>query len=200
MTETPLILASASSIRLAVLKNAGLQVTAAAARIDEPAIRSALAQENAKARDVADTLAELKARKIADRNPASLVLGCDQVLAFGTDIWAKPESQAEARVQLRTLGGQTHHLHSALVLYHNTQPIWRHVGTARLTMRNLTDDYIDAYLGRNWPAVAHSVGAYHFEQEGIRLFSEVEGDYFTILGLPLLPLLSYLCLRGFIAS
>ena len=160
----------------------------------------ALAQENAKARDVADTLAELKARKIADRNPTALVLGCDQVLAVGEEIWSKPDTQTDARHQLRTLSGGTHHLHSALVLYHNAQPIWRHVGSARLTMRTLSEDYIDDYLNRNWPAVSYSVGAYQIEEEGIRLFTDIEGDYFTVLGLPLLPLLAYLTLREFIAS
>jgi septum formation protein len=200
MADTPLILASSSSIRLQLLKNAGVTVTAAAARIDESAVRLALAQEDAKPRDVADTLAELKARKIADRNPASLVLGCDQVLAVGDDIWSKPETMDEARDQLRSLSGRMHHLLSALVLYHNAQPIWRHVGTAKMTMRPLGEDYIQAYVSRNWPDVSYSVGAYQIEREGIRLFSEVEGDYFTILGLPLFPLLSYLSLRGFIES
>ena len=200
MADTPLILASASSIRFDLLKNSGLTVTAIAARIDEGAVRMALAQENAKARDVADTMAELKARKIADRNPTALVLGCDQVLAVGEEIWSKPATQSEARHQLRTLSGRTHHLHSALVLYHNTQPIWRHVGSARLTMRNLSEDYINAYLNRNWPAISDSVGAYQIEQEGLRLFSDIEGDYFTVLGLPLLPLLCYLTTREFISS
>lgn len=200
MADTPLILASSSSIRLELLQNAGVSVTAVAARIDEGAVRLALAQEQAKPRDVADTLAELKARKIADRNPGSLVLGCDQVLAVGDDIWSKPETVDEARDQLRRLSGQAHNLHSALVLYHNTQPIWRHIGAAKMTMRPLSEDYIQAYLTRNWPEVSYSVGAYQIEREGIRLFSAVEGDYFAILGLPLLPLLSYLSLRGFIAS
>ena len=200
MPTTPLLLASASRIRLNLLQNAGLAVTAQAARIDEDAVRAALAAEQAKPRDVADTLAELKARKLADRNPSLLVLGCDQVLEFDNQVWAKPADQRQARQQLQTLRGQTHHLHSALVLYHEARPIWRHIGSARLTMANVSDAYLDAYLARNWPAVATSVGAYQLEAEGIRLFSAVEGDYFTILGLPLLPLLSYLALKGFIAS
>lgn len=200
MADTPLILASSSSIRLELLKNAGITVTAVPARIDEAAVRMALAQEDAKPRDVADTLAELKARKIADRNPAGLVLGCDQVLAVGDDIWSKPETVDEARDQLGKLSGCMHHLHSALVLYHEARPIWRHIGTAKMTMRPLGEGYIQAYLNRNWPEVSYSVGAYQIEREGIRLFSAVEGDYFTILGLPLLPLLSYLSLRGFIES
>lgn len=200
MVPTPLLLASASEIRLALLRNAGVHVTAHPARIDETAIRQSLGAEHAHPRDVADTLAEMKARKLADRNPQALVLGCDQVLALGDQVFAKPHDPAEARLQLTQLRGQTHHLYSAIVLYHQAQPVWRHIGTARLTMRDVSDTYLDDYLGRNWPQVATSVGAYQLEFEGIRLFSAVEGDYFTILGLPLLPLLAYLSLRGFIAS
>lgn len=200
MTLTPLLLASSSQIRLALLQNAGVAVTAQPARIDEDAIRASLEADHAKPRDIADTLAELKARKLADRNPTALVLGCDQVLAFNNQVWAKPESMGLARQQLQALRGAPHHLHSALVLYHEAKPIWRHIGTATLTLRNFSDAYLDAYLARNWPAVLGSVGAYMLEGEGIRLFEAIEGDYFTILGLPLLPLLSYLTLRGFIAS
>ena len=197
---THLLLASASPIRLALLQNAGLAVTAHPARIDEDAIRAGLQVERANPRDVAETLAEMKARKLADRNPDSLVLGCDQVLALGNQIWSKPTDRPEATRQLQALRGQVHHLHSAVVLYHQAKPVWRHIGTARLSMTNFSDAYLDAYLSRNWPAIATSVGAYQLEGEGIRLFSAIEGDYFTILGLPLLPLLSYLALRGFIAS
>ena len=200
MRPPPLLLASASEIRLTLLRNAGLIVTAQPARIDETAIRLSLQADHANPRDIADTLAELKARKLALRNPTALVLGCDQVLALGDQIFAKPETAAQARHQLIQLRNQTHHLHAALVLYHQGQPIWRHIGTAKLTMRDFTDAYLDAYLSRWWPAVATSVGAYQLESEGIRLFSAVEGDYFTILGLPLLPLLAYLSLRGFIES
>ncbi len=197
---TPILLASASPIRLTLLQNAGLTVTAQPARIDEEAVRASLEAEHATPRDVADTLAELKARKLADKNPDALVLGCDQVLAFKQQVWAKSESRDQARAQLQTLRGETHQLLSALVLYHRAEPIWRHVGQARLTMGQFSETYLDAYLDRNWPQVASSVGAYQLEGEGIRLFSSIEGDYFTILGLPLLPLLSYLSLRGFIAS
>ncbi len=200
MTMTPLVLASASKIRLSLLQNAGLVVTSQAANIDEAAIRASLLADQASPGDIADTLAELKARKVAVRLPKQLVLGCDQILAFEGQCWAKPEDLPDARRQLRTLRNRTHSLHSSVVLYHESQPIWRYVGTARLSMRDVSDDYLEAYLSRNWPQVAHSVGAYQLEGEGVRLFSAVEGDYFTILGLPLLPLLSYLALRGFIES
>ena len=119
---------------------------------------------------------------------------------FDGQVWSKPADLSQARQQLQTLRGQTHHLLSALVLYHDAKPVWRHIGSAKLTMASFSDTYLDAYLSRNWPTVATSVGAYQLEAEGIRLFTAIEGDYFTILGLPLLPLLSYLALRGFIPS
>jgi septum formation protein len=197
---TPLLLASQSAIRLTLLCNAGLDVQCHPARVDEEAIRAALQAEHATPRDIADALAEAKAMKLALRHPTGLILGCDQVLALGPRIFAKPESHAQARQHLLDLAGQTHQLLSAAVLYDHGEPIWRHVGTARLTMRQPTPAYLDAYLDRAWPAIGHSVGGYQLESEGIRLFSAIEGDYFTILGLPLLPLLDFLSLRGFIPS
>ncbi|MFT4149248.1 MAG: Maf family protein [Paracoccaceae bacterium] len=194
----PLILASGSVIRRQLLLAAGVEVLAQPARVDEEAIRAALAAEDASPRDVADALAETKARKISEKQPDALVLGCDQVLDFQRRVWSKPATADEARDQLRALRGQTHRLLSALVLYDGGQPVWRHVGTARLTMRDFSDAYLEAYLARNWPGVADSVGGYKLEEEGSRLFSAIEGDYFTVLGLPLLPLLGYLGLRGVI--
>lgn len=183
-----------------MLEAAGLAVTLAPARVDEAAVRAALVIEGATPLDIADTLAEMKARKIAERQPEALVLGADQVLALGNDVLVKPETPEEARAQLSALRGRTHMLISAAVLYDRGEPIWRHASTARLTMRSFGDGFLDAYLARNWPAVAASVGGYQIEAEGVRLFEKTEGDHFTILGLPLLPLLSYLGLRGFIAS
>ena len=196
----PLLLASASEIRLHLLRNAGIEVRALPARIDEAAIRQSLEAEAAKPHDIADALAEMKARKLADKHPEALVLGCDQILAFENRIYGKPETVEEARAQLASLRGQTHQLISALVLYDGGRPIWRHISRARLTMQEVSDGYLDAYLARNWHSIRHSVGAYKLEEEGIRLFSAIEGDYFTILGLPLLPLISYLGTRGFIAT
>jgi septum formation protein len=196
----PLLLASSSEIRLQLLQKAGLEVSAQPGRVDEDAIRRALQSEGATPRDIADALADAKARKRSDKNPSALVLGCDQVLAFKDQVFAKPESVDDARTQLRSLRGQTHQLLSALVLYDEGKPIWRHVGQARLTMRSVSDVYVDAYLDRNWDSARHSVGAYKLEEEGVRLFSAIEGDYFTILGLPLLPLLGYLGQRGFITT
>ena len=200
MMSRPLILASNSAVRLHMLHTAGLSVHAHPARIDEDTIRRSLEAENAGPRDVADALAEMKAAKLSDRMPGELVLGCDQVLDFKGRIFSKPESLDEARTQLLALRGESHTLLSAAVLYENAGPIWRHVGQARLVMRNFSEDYLDAYLSRNWPQISHSVGGYMLEAEGIRLFDRIDGDYFTILGLPLLPLLSYLATRGFIPA
>lgn len=203
MTPTPsrpLLLASTSAIRLSLLRNAGLEVQVQAPRVDEETIRAALEAEGAHPRDIADTLAEMKARKIAERQPEALVLGCDQVLEFDRRAWGKPETPEDAKAQLQQLRGQSHRLLSAIVLYDRGEPIWRHVGRADLTMRSFSDSWLDGYLARNWDSIRHSVGGYKLEEEGVRLFTRIEGDYFTILGLPLLPLLSYLEARGFIAS
>lgn len=196
----PLLLASASTIRLQLLRNAGIEATAQPARIDEDSIRLALQAEAAKPRDIADALAEMKARKLADKHTTALVLGCDQILAFQGQVYGKPETPTEALAQLGAFRGQTHQLISALVLYDEGKPIWRHISEASLTMRPVSDAYLDDYISRNWPALQHCVGGYKLEEEGVRLFSQINGDYFTILGLPLLPLIGYLGTRGFIAT
>ncbi|WP_255618385.1 Maf family protein [Roseibaca sp. Y0-43] len=194
-----LVLASASTIRAEMLRRAGVMVDVQPARIDEAAIRDALLAEDAPPRDVADALAEGKARKISARQPG-LVLGCDQVLALKGRLFEKPTTPEQARDHLTALRGQTHQLLSAAVLYDDGKPVWRHVGVARLTMRNFSDSYLDDYIARNWPGIGESVGAYKLEEEGVRLFAQVTGDYFTILGLPMLELLNYLSLRGEIAG
>lgn len=191
-----LILASCSSIRRQMLARAGVDFDVHVARLDEDMIREALLAEEASPRDVADTLAEMKARKISDKHPGALVIGCDQVLNFDGHILAKPASLDDARQQLQALRGHRHQLLSAVVIVEDGKPIWRHVGIVRLTMRDFSDAFLDGYLTRNWPDIGDSVGAYKLEQEGVRLFSRVEGDYFTVLGMPLVELLSYLTLRG----
>ena len=199
MPARRLILASASEIRRKLLVNAGLTVEAIPARIDEETIRAALESEGAGPRDIADTLAEMKARKLAERHPDAMVIGCDQVLEFQRKAWGKPDTVEEARDQLQTLRGQTHRLLSAVVVYDDGKPVWRHIGEVRLTMHAFSDAYLAEYLSRNWDSLRQSVGGYKLEEEGVRLFSAIEGDYFTVLGLPVLPLLSYLGQRGVIA-
>ncbi|NBD31232.1 MAG: septum formation protein Maf [Alphaproteobacteria bacterium] len=195
MTE-PLFLASASSIRSKMLGDAGVSHESIPAKIDEEATKAALLSEEAPPRDIADTLAEMKARKVSAKHPAALVLGCDQVLSFNKSLLSKPASPDEARAQLTALRGKTHQLLSAAVLYGEGEPLWRHVGVARLTMRDFSDAYRDDYVDRNWDSIRWSVGGYKIEEEGVRLFSNIVGDHFTIQGLPLLELLSYLTLRG----
>lgn len=191
-----IILASASEIRARLLLNAGLTVEVRPARIDEEAIKKALLMEGAPPRDIADTLAEMKARRIVEKGLSGLVLGCDQVLSSKGAILSKPHDTLEAIEHLRRLRGETHSLLSAAVLYDDGKPVWRHVGVARLIMRDFSDSYLEDYVARNWESIRWSVGGYKIEEEGIRLFKAIQGDTFIIQGLPLLELLSYLTLRG----
>ena len=191
-----LILASGSLIRSQLLTNAGIAHEVQIARVDEEAIRAGLAAEDASPRDVADALAEYKARKVGMKHLDALTLGCDQVAELDRVILTKPDTPEIARVQLSALSGKTHRLLSAAVIYHDGEPVWRHVGVVRMQMRVLSSGYIDDYVTRNWESIRHSVGAYKLEEEGVRLFTQVAGDYFNVLGLPLTELISYLIVRG----
>ncbi|QGY00149.1 septum formation protein Maf [Roseovarius faecimaris] len=196
----PLILASGSEIRQVLLRNAGLAFEVEKPRVDEETVRHAMQAEGAPPRDVADMLAELKAQKVSAKFPAALVIGCDQVLAIDGEIFAKPETRDEARAQLEKLRGAQHRLISAAVICEGGRPVWRKIGVVKMTMRDFSDAYLDAYLDRNWDSIQHSVGAYKLEEEGVRLFERIDGDYFTVLGLPLLELLWFLGNRGVIET
>ena len=154
--------------------------------------RSTKRPSGPRSRGIADALAEAKAQRVGVKEPAALTLGCDQILDLDGTVFSKPESREQAADQLSRLSGKTHRLRSAAVIYHDVQPVWRFVGEVRMTMRPLSPAYVSDYLDRNWPEVGSSVGAYRIEEEGSRLFSRIDGDYFSILGLPLLPLLTFL--------
>jgi len=200
MQNERLVLASTSEIRAAMLRAVGLNVQTHAPRVDEHAVQAALRAAGAGARDIADALAEAKARKVSHSHPDDLVLGCDQTLDIGGTMLTKPADPEMARQHLHMLQGQTHHLFSAAVVFLQGAPIWRHVGHARMSMRPLSPAFIASYVDQHWPSIRHAVGCYKIEEAGARLFSAIEGDQFTIQGLPLIPLLNYLVQRGAMAT
>jgi septum formation protein len=191
-----LILASSSPFRADILRNAGIAFSVEAAKIDERSVEAPLLGSGASPENVAEILAEAKALEVSARFPNSLVLGCDQTLSLGDELFHKPADMDDARHHLLKLSGQTHELNSALVLARSGMTIWRHMSVARLTMRRLSPQFIGKHLEHVGNRILKSVGAYQYEGEGIQLFDKTEGDYFTIVGLPLLPLLSALRTQG----
>jgi septum formation protein len=193
---TALVLASGSQTRARMLRDAGVAFETAPARIDEEAVKAGLLAEGAGAADIAETLAEMKALRGSARAPGALVLGADQTLGCEGRLFDKPESLAAARAQLQALRGRTHTLFSAAVIAQDGAPIWRSVDRASLTMRPFSDAFLDEYLAACGDAALSSVGCYHLEGLGAQLFSRVQGDFFTVLGLPLLAVLGFLRARG----
>ncbi len=187
-----LVLASGSRIRADLLKNAGLDIEVDPADVDERVVEAPLLEAGFSPEDLASVLAEAKANDVSDRRAGDLVIGADQILAFEGERRTKPEDMEAARRQLLAFSGKTHELHSAVVISKNGEAIWRHVSTARLTMRELSPAFIGHYLAAAGEDVLSSVGAYQLESLGVQLFEKIDGDYFTILGLPLLPLLAEL--------
>ncbi|RWK33522.1 Maf-like protein [Mesorhizobium sp.] len=187
-----IILASGSPFRKALLVNAGVPVEAVPAEVDERALEAPLKDSGISPEDVALVLAEAKATEVSERKPGALVLGCDQTLSLGDEVFHKPADMEAARRHLLALSGKTHQLNSAVVLARDGAVLWRHVGVASLTMRKLDPAFIGRHLARVGANALSSVGAYQIEGEGIQLFERVEGDYFTIVGLPLLPVLAKL--------
>jgi septum formation protein len=195
-----MILASASQPRAKLQRDAGVTFDVAPARVDEEALKQSLLAEKASHRDIADALAELKALRVSASHPGEWVLGADQVLSFDGALVSKCESLAEARNLLLRLRGKTHDLISAMVLAKNGAPVWRHVEKATLAMRDFSDAFLDDYLAQEGEALLSGVGCYRLEGRGAQLFSRVNGDHSTILGLPLVPLLSALREQGVIAK
>ena len=194
----PLVLASKSAIRHAILRDAGIPVAVEPADIDERAIEQRSAKQDAG--ELAAVLAREKARTVAARLPGRLVLGADQTLALGERRFSKPADRAGARRQLAALRGQTHDLHSAVALARGSSVLFEHREVARLTMRSFSDQFLEAYLDAAGAALTASVGGYQLEKVGIQLFEHIQGDHFTILGLPLVPLLEYLRTAGWLAE
>jgi septum formation protein len=188
----PLILASQSPFRRMLMENAGLAFSAEAAAIDERAVEAALSERNPAPPEVAEALAVEKARDVAGRNPGALVIGSDQTLSLEGRVFHKPADMAEAKSHLLSMSGRTHELNCGVALVRDGETLWNHVSIARLTMRPLSEDFVDRHLARVGTRVLASVGAYQLEGEGVQLFERIDGDYFTILGLPLLPLLAKL--------
>lgn len=188
--KTPLILASQSSARKMLLANAGLEFKAVTADIDERGIQAASNLSNP--REIGLLLAREKAKAVSVNHPGSYVIGADQTLALGSRLFNKPAGRAEALAQLRDLAGNSHELNSAVAVAHDGKIVFEDVSVARMTMRQMTESELSTYLDAAGAAVTTSVGAYQLEGFGIHLFERIEGDHFTILGLPLLPLLAFL--------
>jgi len=196
LERQPLVLASQSEVRGKMLAAAGLRFEIRPAHIDERAVETQAGVADASA--AARLLARVKAQAVSAQRPGQLVLGADQTLALGTTRFSKPSDRDKAAEQLRALRGRTHELHSAVALVRDGAVLFDCVDTARLTMRDVSDRFLSDYLDMAGEAAVHSVGAYQLEGIGIHLFEKVEGDYFTILGLPLLPLLEFLRQEKFV--
>ena len=202
MAATPpaLVLASRSAARAALLHNAGVNFHIAAAHIDEDAIRRLVRAESGDAATAAATLADSKAIEVSRHHGDALVIGADQILDCDGAWFDKPVDLRRARDDLLALRGRTHQQLSAVSVVRNGVPLWRYVETANLTMRDFSDDFLDDHLAAVGDAVLASAGAYQLEGLGVQLFSLIEGDYFAILGLPLLPLLDFLRQQGLVES
>lgn len=187
-----IVLASSSPFRKALLVNAGIDVEAVPATVDERALEAPLRGSGVSPEDVALVLAEAKAVDVSEKKPGALVLGCDQTLSLGDEVFHKPADMEGARRHLLALSGKTHQLNSAAVLARDGLVLWRHVGIASLTMRTLDPAFVGRHLARVGKKALGSVGTYQIEGEGIQLFEKIEGDYFTIVGLPLLAVLAEL--------
>ncbi|NLS26890.1 7-methyl-GTP pyrophosphatase [Sphingomonas sp. S2M10] len=192
-----LVLASQSASRRAMLDAAGVAHEALPALVDEASAKESLLAEGVSPRDLADALAELKALKVSRMAPQALVLGGDSLVALDDgSLLDKPESRDQARDHLQRMSGKTHDIFSAAVIAEGGRPVWRHVDRARLHVRPLSDSFIESYIDVEWPAIAGCVGCFRIEGPGVQLFHRTEGSHFTILGMPLLPILDYLRTRG----
>ena len=194
-----IILASGSSIRRKMMEDAGLAFDVVVKPVDEAAIKESMLAEGAPLRDIADALAEAKAMRVS-RVQEGLVIGADQIMVMDGELFDKPTSVEDARARLKLMRGKTHSLIGAVVVCEGGRPVWRHMAKSKLTMRDFSDEFLEDYIIREGELLTKSVGAYRFEGLGAQLFNEVEGNFFSILGLSLLPLLDYLRVRGAILT
>lgn len=196
---TRIVLASGSQIRRQIMEQAGLDFEVIVKPVDEAAIKTAMLAEGSKIRDIADALAEAKARRVSALE-SGLVIGADQIMEMDGQLFDKPADITAARERLLAMRGKTHHLIGAVVICENGQPVWRNLSKTSLTVRNFSEAFLDDYIRAEGELLTKSVGAYRFEGRGSQLFSKVEGDFFSILGLALLPVLDYLRERGAITA
>lgn len=194
-----IILASGSAIRRKIMTDAGLDFEVVVKPVDEAAIKESMLAESASLQDIADALAEAKSVRVS-RIEDGLVIGADQIMVMEDKLFDKPKTIDEARERLKLMRGKTHYLIGAVVISENGSPVWRHMAKTKLTMRHFSDSFLEDYLEKEGELVTKSVGAYRFEGLGAQLFSHVEGDFFSILGLSLLPVMDYLRTRGAIAT
>ena len=194
-----IILASGSAIRRKLMDDAGIEFEVIAKPVDERAIKDAMLAESARLQDIADTLAEAKSVRVSRIEPG-LVIGADQIMVMDGQLFDKPKDIDAARKRLKLMRGKTHYLVGAVVISENGSPVWRHLAKTKLTMRDFSDAFLEDYLKAEGELVTKSVGAYRFEGLGAQLFSHVEGDFFSILGLSLLPVMDYLRMRGALST
>ena len=198
--KASLVLASASRVRLRLLRDAGLEVEARPSLVDEAAVKQAYAADDQPPEAAAIALAEMKAERVSRADPAALVIGADQILVCEGRWFDKPEDSATVGRQLRQLRGRQHVLVTVVVCYRGGVRLWHHIARPVLTMRAFTDSWLDAYVQREGEAVLGCVGGYRLEAIGAQLFDTIEGDFFSVLGLPLLPLLGFLRQHGALAE
>ena len=194
-----IILASGSAIRKQILDGAGLNYEVIVKPVDEAAIKDSMLAENSRLQDVADALAEAKALRVS-RQTDGFVIGADQIMVMNNQLFDKPKDLGEARERLLSMRGKRHELIGAVVVCENGRPVWRHLSKTKLWVREFSNEFLDWYIEQEGEALMKSVGAYRFEGPGAQLFEKVEGGFFAILGLDLLPVLDYLRVRGVIAS
>ena len=195
-----IILASESKIRRKLLLQAEVNFQSITAKIDEDTIKESLKNEDAKPKDISDALAEYKAIRVANNFPTDIIIGCDQILVCNNEIISKARTLNEAKETLKLLRGKSHQLLSSAVIYDNNKPVWRTTSRAQLFMRDFTDEYLEYYIQTSGTDILSSVGCYLLENNGVNLFNRIQGDYFTVLGFPLLEVLDFLRKRELIKT